>query len=356
MTGGCTLGKPKDTFWHWLQYAGVRIADALFVCLPWGAARWFARRMGDMGRVLDGSTRKKEMIQNIRAAFPEMTEPQARAVAWECYRWLSESILDFRKFIQVMSKGQADGKLTTSGRELLDESERSTGMIFVSGHLGAWELGGIASAAVGYPVLSFARSRSNPWMETYLRRLRESTGQRIISTKGATRRAIEVLREGQNIALLIDQDARSRGMFVEFFGRPASTQTSVARLSLYTGAPVALVCARRVPGENRFHMSISEVIYPDRNAPRRQEVFRITQRCTKLLEDFIRERPVEWLWFHHRWKTFPGKYADPGWSKPRYRSNGQTVPVQRWGNSMLPASSERDVKAAQGSGGPASDG
>ena len=350
------MGKPKNRFWYWLQYVGVRIADALLVCLPWGAARWLARRMGDLGRLLDRSTRKKEMIQNIRAAFPEMTAPQARAVAWECYRWLPESILDFRKFMQVMSKGKAEGLLTTSGEELLDGSERSTGVIFVSGHLGAWELGGIASAAVGYPVLSFARSRSNPWMETYLRRLRESTGQRILNINGATRRAIEALREGQNIALLIDQDARSSGMFVEFFGRPASTVTSVARMSIYTGAPVALVCARRVPGKNRFHMSISEVVYPDRNAPRRQEVFRITQRCTKLLEDFIRERPAEWLWFHRRWKTFPGKYADPARSEPWYRPSGEAVPVQRWGNAMLPASGERDAKVPQGSGGPALDG
>lgn len=252
------------------------------------------------------------MRRDIRDAFPEMSEAQVDATVRDCYRWLVESLFDAAKFSRVATGADAAEMVETEGFEVLRMPGRKVGVIFVTGHVGAWELSGLASAAIGYPVISLARPRSNPFIERQIARLRESTGQKMLGKKGAMRPAICALRTGQNLAALVDQDARSHGVFVDFFGRPASTISTVARLSIMTGAPVAFAYGRRIPGQNRFCIHLSELILPDRQAPLQQEILRITRCFTRALEDVVREHPAEWLWLHRRWKTSPGKPAPPG--------------------------------------------
>jgi KDO2-lipid IV(A) lauroyltransferase len=117
-----------------------------------------------------------------------------------------------------------------------------------------------------------------------------------------------LLKRGQNVGLLVDQDARKTGVFVDFFGRPASTTPTPARLAIYTGAPIAFVYARQVGRASRFRIVLADLIEPQQQGDPDAEVRRITQRLTSDLEREIRNAPEEWLWLHHRWKTYPGKY------------------------------------------------
>ena len=298
----------RATIADWLEYLLVRTIEAFLVSFPWRVGRQLASCVGDIVRVLDRPSRKERMVRDIKDAFPEFTGAQVSALIQENYRFLAASVVDAMNFIRFACSGKGDDLLEVQGSEALEGVSRRTGLIFVTGHFGYWELLGGASTAIGYPVASLARPSSNPLLEGYVRKLRESAGQRILEKRGSMRRAIRALRAGQNLAFLIDQDARRYGIFVDFLGKPASTVTSVARLSIYIGAPVVFVYARRIKGLNRFRIVFKDVIVPRKGAEESAEVLRITQRFTKDLEDIVRQWPGEWLWLHRRWKTYPGKY------------------------------------------------
>jgi KDO2-lipid IV(A) lauroyltransferase len=179
------------------------------------------------------------------------------------------------------------------------------GVIFVTAHMGSWEVLGALSALVGYPLWSLARPLDNPLLDRLVVRHREQHGQHILDRRGAILHAMRLLRAGEHVAFLVDQDARRRGVFVPFFGRPASTVASVARLSIATGAPVVFCYALRETDELRFKVYVDGPLWPDPGVPRDEEIVRITATFTRWIEQAVRKSPERWLWLHRRWKTVP---------------------------------------------------
>ncbi len=298
------------TIRDWFEYIVLRTLHGLALALPWRVGRRFAGQLARVARVLDKRSRKVDMTRNIRAAFPDLPERRVRAIIKGAYRALFESLLDFVVLGRFAAGGRCGELFETEGTEKLRNIRDDVGIIFVTGHFGCWEAAGLAAAAVGYPVTSIARPRHNPLFESFLNKLRQSSGQSILPKWGSMRRAIEALKAGRNLAFLIDQDARRQGIFVDFLGRPASTVTSVARLAIYTGAPVVFAYAERIERQNRFRLVFKDVIRPRKGADKREELYRITQRFTRDLEELVRKWPEKWLWQHRRWKTYPGKYSN----------------------------------------------
>ncbi len=175
------------------------------------------------------------------------------------------------------------------------------GVIAVIGHQGNWELIGLGVTLAGYPLHSLARPVENPWIEGYLGRFRTQTGQRIISKYHALGQMVRVLQRNEVLVVQVDQDARHFGIFVDFFGRPASTHRSPAVLSLKYGTPILPVNIYR---EGGLHYCVIE-------EPFRPEEFRdlpdparaLTQAYTTRLEEYIRRHPDQWFWVHDRWKS-----------------------------------------------------
>jgi len=344
----------KATIIDWVQYLIARALEAVFLLLPWSWGHRIAVRVGDIARVLDRPSRKQRMARDIESAFPEFTDSQVSALIRENYRFMTASVLDSSRLVRLAASGARDGMIEVEGAEKIEGISKDTGIIFVSGHFGYWELLGSASTAAGYPVASLARPMRNPLLQVHVRDLRESTGQRILEKRGSMLYAIRALKGGQNLAFLIDQDARRDGVLVDFFGRPASTVTSVARISIYTGAPVVFAYARRIGGSDRFRIVIQDVIHPRKGADEREEVFRITQRFTKDLEDLVRKWPGEWLWLHNRWKTYPGKYRNRARAALKSSAGGEATRLRRGTESAPVAGSslvtERVVVLAGGLG------
>jgi len=280
--------------------------------VSWPAARRLARALGDAVRAFDRPARKRRMFRDIHDAFPDFAPHQVRAVIRDAYRSLMVSVVDTLHFHRVNARGGGRALIDFLGTEPLQDPSRRTGVIFVTAHIGCWEVLGEAGTCLGYPVMSVARPLDNPLLDDYVREIRESAGQEIIPKDGALRHALSGLRSGRNLAFLIDQDARRKGVFVDFMGKPASTHVSVARLAISTGAPVAFVYCRRIEGQDRFAAVITDVIRPRPDAGRDEEVLRITQQLTRDLEDVVRRWPGDWLWMHDRWKTYPGKYERMG--------------------------------------------
>lgn len=182
-----------------------------------------------------------------------------------------------------------------------DVLRQGRGMIVVIGHLGNWELIGLAVCHAGYPLHSLARPIDNPRIDRYLNRFRSQTGQTIIPKYHALGEMIRVLQRNEILIIQVDQDARHHGVYVDFFGRPASTHRSPALLSLKYGTPIVVANIFRDNGLH--HCVLSDPILPETFRTHADPVQALTQAFTTNFEGCVRAHPEQWFWLHDRWKT-----------------------------------------------------
>ena len=181
---------------------------------------------------------------------------------------------------------------------------KGRGVLFFTGHFGFWELHAIVHALVFEPVGVLARPLDNPGLHALLERLRQRTGNTVIYREGAVRKVLRMLAEGHGVALLIDQHIHSPdAIWVRFFQRPAATTSTLAAIALRTGTPVVPVFAVPLP-RGRFKLIYERPVEPpDTDAP--EAIHEFTQRCTDVLEMYVRRQPELWLWMHRRWRDAP---------------------------------------------------
>lgn len=195
-----------------------------------------------------------------------------------------------------------------------DESVRclATGrpVLLLSGHFGNWEVAMTTFGLFGFPAGVVARDLDNPYLDAWFRRFRKSTGHRLISKKGGGGNIVKILERRGHVGLLGDQDAGSGGLFVDFFGRPASTFKSIALLAMEFRAYICVGYARRLPDDfenNRwvtYELGNEEFIDPlEYDGP--DAIVQITERYTKALERIVRLAPEQYFWVHRRWKSVP---------------------------------------------------
>jgi KDO2-lipid IV(A) lauroyltransferase len=293
-------------FRRWLLYSVMRNVVAAILLLPRATARTVTDWLGRLAYLADRPDRKAASLANVQSAFPELPRDRAVDLLRRAYSHLVTSIYDSVAFSKAAKGGACDGLVEVLGLDSLPPARPDRGLIFVTGHFGTWEVLGAVASLLGYPVWSVRRAFENQFVEAYVLQLRGTTGQHLLPKRGSFRQMVRLLQQGENVALLVDQDARRHGIFVDFFGRPASTTTAPARLALRTGATIAFVYCERL-GE-RFRVTIGDVIRPESGADAREEMRRITQRITTDIEEVVRASPDKWLWLHRRWKTYPGKY------------------------------------------------
>ena len=178
-------------------------------------------------------------------------------------------------------------------------------LIMLTGHFGNWEMAGYLFGVFGFPPNSVARSLDNPYLDDFLRSFRERTGQKMIPKNGGYDQMLDVLRNGGILSFLADQDAGQRGIYVDFFGRPASTHKAIALLAIEHNAPVVVGYARRIGPGFRYEVGCDAIIEPSEWADSPDAVRLLTQRYTSALEAYIRKNPEQYLWLHRRWKHQP---------------------------------------------------
>ncbi len=183
--------------------------------------------------------------------------------------------------------------------------KRNQGLIMLTGHYGNWEILGYVLATLGFQTTSIARPLDNPYINDWLLGVREKMGQKIIAKKGATEEVTQALSHYGAIGLIADQNAGPKGIFVDFFGRKASTYKSIGLLAMEYKVPVVVGYARRLNNGFRFEMGLSDVIYPEDWQDKEDPLRYITQRYSHAIEIFVRKDPGQYLWVHRRWKTRP---------------------------------------------------
>ncbi|MGI9625837.1 MAG: lysophospholipid acyltransferase family protein [Longimicrobiales bacterium] len=242
-------------------------------------------------------------MSQLALAFPDKDPGWWQSIARRSYAHLGAEAIAMVRMASIGPEEIAS-RTRLIGFEVVEESlGRGQGVVCVTGHFGNWEVGGAAVAARGHPVDVVVARQRNQLFDARIDRSRARLGMNVIPRGEARGRVLEALRQGRFVGILGDQDARAAGVFVDFFGRPASTARGPSVLSLRAGARLVVAVAIREPGASPRYTVHFEPVDVPRTGRLSDDVFAMTQAYTRRLEDFVRERPEQYFWLHRRWKT-----------------------------------------------------
>jgi KDO2-lipid IV(A) lauroyltransferase len=300
------VAKPRNDFLDRLTYAALRLVSTALHCFPVDTNLRTARLLGSLMYRLDRKHRDRA-LGNLGRSFPNMPPAQRADLARRSMQhlvMLAVEVLFTTRLIRLDSWSRyVELENFRETVDLLVRRER--GLIMLTGHYGNWEVLGYVLATLGFPTTSIARPLDNPYVSDFIFGVREKTGQRIIAKKGATTEVTEVLDARGAVGFIADQNAGTKGVFVDFFGRKASTYKSIGLLAMQYEVPVVVGFARRLGDRFRFRVGVQDVIRPADWKDQPDPLRYITQRYTKAIEDFVRADPGQYLWVHRRWKTRP---------------------------------------------------
>lgn len=283
-----------------LEYLPVWIARAVVRMLPMSAVRASGRGLGRLVYMADRA-RRRTALANLAAAFPGRPAAEHRALAQAMFGHFGSMLLELLKF-GTYSHRRLLGASDIEGEERVwNAYQQGRGVLFFTGHFGYWEMHAVTHALRFHPISVLARPLDNPRLHEALEQIRTSTGNSVIYRQGAVRKMIRDLASNRGIALLIDQHLHTPdAVYVDFFRRPAATTSALAALALRTGAPVIPVFALPLP-RGRYRFIYEHPVEPPR-ADTPDAVREFTQRCTDVLEMYVRRHPDMWLWMHRRWR------------------------------------------------------
>jgi KDO2-lipid IV(A) lauroyltransferase len=293
------------------EYVAVRVLIALVRVMPDVLVRASGRLLGLAFYTLDGGHRRVAQ-RNLAAAFPTRPPGERRAIARRAFEHFGRLLMELLKF-STLSPAAMRARVDVEGEDRARAAyARGNGVLFITGHFGFWELQAMAHALRLEPVAVLARALDNPGLNRVLEEMRTQTGNTVIYRKGTIRRVLRMLQAGHGVAVLIDQHIQtSDAIVVDFFQRPAATTAAVAALALRTGASIVPVFALPLPG-GRYRMIYEPPVEPPA-AGTENPVRDLTQRCTDVLEMYVRRHPDMWLWMHRRWRDAgPSSDAVPG--------------------------------------------
>jgi KDO2-lipid IV(A) lauroyltransferase len=279
--------------------------------------RWVSLRFFSTLGVLAFYVLKKERARteiNLALAMPHLSRAELRRLSRDVWALLGRNCVDALRLLG-MKWEEMSALVRVEGLRVLEEAvSRGRGVVAVTGHIGNWEMLAAYFSMRGYPLSVLARPLRDPRLERLIDRVRRSKGMRPISRIGNVKAAYEALKNGGVLGVLIDQDTSVKGVFCDFFGRPAFTPSGPAYLAMRTGAaivPMAISLQR----DGTHLVRILEPVqveatggHGSRAGSRDTEDSRalaITQSCTRALEELIRLEPAQWVWMHERWKTGP---------------------------------------------------
>lgn len=279
-----------------------RIIFALFRSIPSGARKIMFKALMILFYQFSGKHRLI-VLNNLARSFPEKDMTELTRIARDCYRNLGIVAAEFFDIISMTRENVSDWMEFEGREDYLEAHEKNKGILFFTGHFGNWEIAAAAFALLCQPVNIIYRSLDNPVLGGIVDRVRSHTGNKLIPKGGAARKIIRLLAENESIGILVDQNVSWReGVFVDFFGRPASTTKGLAALALQTGAPVLPGFIFRMKN-GKYRFVIGPEVEISRTGDYERDIFENTQRFTKIVESNVRKYPEQWFWLHQRWKT-----------------------------------------------------
>jgi Kdo2-lipid IVA lauroyltransferase/acyltransferase len=292
------------SFAHRAEFTALRAVVSTLGALDWETAGNIGARIGALGYRPLG-IRRGVVERQIAAAFPELAEADVRRIALGAYENLGRSSIEAAILPRLGPNAVLDKFEGADDYEIVEEARsKGRGLIFVTGHLGNWELAGAYVAARGIPLDAIARRMKNPLFDRYLTETRSQIGMHVVHDSEAVRRTPRSLREGRAVAFLSDQGVLGlASTFVPFFGRPAKTPRGPAVFALRLDVPVVFGAAVRQPS-GKYRLVFERVAVED-TGDRDRDVDAIVARYTAALERWVRRYPEQYFWHHRRWRRQP---------------------------------------------------
>lgn len=295
-----------------IEYAAVSLLLLLPRAVPQGFVHAVSRALGLLFFHLV-TKRRTIALLNLRAAFGTKDEAELQALARESFASFFLTYFEIVRFRGLFSSDRAAETIEKSsgGVQILFRKARrihdeSKGCIFVTPHIGNWELLPHVSGAVGIPLVVVVRPLDNPYLEKLLYEKRTDSGQMIIPKRNALFALQKTLQQGKSVGMLPDQSTM-HGIVVDFFGREAFTTPVPAILAVTYKRPIVVVACCRSRDVARFEGVVSDPIFPGEYTSERDEIRRLTEEMNRAMEVIIRRYPEQYLWMHNRWKTYKKK-------------------------------------------------
>ena len=290
-----------------LEYALVRAIETIVRPLPMGTVRSCGAVLGRLAYRVDAFHRRTA-LDNLQRALGTRSEAERRAIARGMFQHFGSLLLELLKF-RTLSSARVRALVEVEGEERVWQAyQQERGVLFFTGHFGYWEMHAIAHPLRFRPIAVLARPLDNPHLHQLMEQTRTSTGNSVIYRQGAVRKVLRELTSNRGIAILIDQHLHTPdAVYVDFFRRPAATTSALAALALRTGAPVIPVFALPLPN-GRYRLIYEHAVEPPREDTA-DAIRDFTQRCTDVLEMYVRRHPELWLWMHRRWREREGPPA-----------------------------------------------
>ena len=294
---------------HRLEYLAVLTVMGFVRLLPRRASLALGSALGRVFYVLHGR-RRALALDNLQRAFPSRSTDECRRILRETFCHFGRHVVDLLNF-NDMSTDEMMRYIEIEGEDNVEQAlVEGRGAMFYTGHFGYWELQVMMHASRFRPIVMVARTLDNPLLERMIERIRTRVGTRVIPRRGAIRGLLRELLDKGSVGMMIDQHIQDRSaVMVDYFNRPASTTSAIASLALRAGAPVIPVFALPLP-DGRYRMVYESPIAPPADDDP-NPVLTYTQRCTDVLEMYVRRYPELWFWMHRRWREPAPSEASP---------------------------------------------
>lgn len=300
---GTTYRMTKPTLKDRIEYAAVMVFVHKVRLLPARASLALAGWLGRIAFDVLGF-RRQVTLSNLAGHLPDAAaQGKPTRIGRMSYANFGMAIAEFVRLPSV-DRAYIDRNIEMEGLEHLDGAlAGGKGAVLVTGHLGSWELMGCVLVRLGYPVTFVVGIQRNPLVQDLMNQIRRSSGIDVIELTSPMA-IFHTLRANRFVAMLSDQDAGRRGIFVDFLGQPASTPPGVAHLAMLSGAPIIPGFITRLGGL-RHRIVIEPPVHADRACSKEAAARQLTQAYTHVIETYVRRYPDHWLWAHRRWKTPP---------------------------------------------------
>ena len=288
-----------------LAYPFIRFAILIVRVLPKSSRNKLAVFIGNFSYRFNKKTRTRT-LGNLTIGYGEVkSSEEIETMAREVLINLNKSIIDHFATAHITNRTEFFKFVTVMGEEHLRKAyEQKRGVICLIPHVSSWELSAVTPPMLGYKSCGASKNVKGFLLHRMMVGFRERRGMRNISREGSYETLVKALNAGECLIIMIDQDTKVKGLFVDFYGKKAYTPMGVARLALETNAIVVPMATTRW-ADSSYQFTIYPAIETIRTGDTEKDLYANTRLETKVMETIIREAPTQWVWMHRRWKTTP---------------------------------------------------
>jgi KDO2-lipid IV(A) lauroyltransferase len=290
---------------EWLEYAPVWLLAKFLGLLPRPAARVIGIGIGRAVYRLHRRLRRVGM-RNLELAMPELPVGERKKILKGVFTTLGRQLADFA-LLPRMTSGNVSELVTYCGLEhYLQARDRGRGVLFVTAHLGGWEIGSYAHSLYGYPIRIVIRELDNQRLNRFVDRYRTAAGNKTFGKQDFARGLLAAMRAGETVGILMDTNMTPpQGVFVPFFDITACTASGLARVALKTDASVVPGFTIWDAAARKYCIHFEPALQLIRTGDDEQDTITNTALFTLVIEQYVRRYPDQWLWVHRRWKSRP---------------------------------------------------